>query len=417
LVLSRFTIFLREFAQLDKTKDKFTGVCQWPKSSPLRETPRKASAHVLLIESALPALSDNAVMPRPLRADISLSALRHNYAAAKNKAPRSKAFAVVKANAYGHGVERVAKALSDADGFATLELESAVRLRERGIEQPILLLEGFFDAGELETFAELQLTTSIHAEDQIEILAAAQLERSIDVFVKMNSGMNRLGFAPADYRKAVERLAALSQVKSVTLMTHFSSSDEPGGIDEAMRRFKSATEGLNYPVSLSNSAATLACPEAHGAWVRPGIMLYGATPFADRGAAFIGLKPVMTLTSQIIAIQEMQAGEGIGYGLTFRSEAPLRVGIVACGYADGYPRIANSGTPIAVDGQVTRTVGRVSMDMLAVDLTNVRTARVGSKVELWGSVVPVDDVAKGAGTVGYEMLCAVAPRVPVFEAE
>jgi alanine racemase len=356
-------------------------------------------------------------MPRPIRADISLSALRHNYAAAKNKAPRSKAFAVVKANAYGHGVERVARALPDADGFATLELDSAFRLRELGIEQPILMLEGFFGESDLATFAELQLTTSLHAEDQIEMLASAKLERPLDVFVKMNSGMNRLGFAPSAFRDAVERVAKLAQVKSVTLMTHFSSSDEPGGIDDAMRRFRSATEGLDYPVSLSNSAATLSCPDAHGAWVRPGIMLYGATPFADRSAAFIGLKPVMRMTSRLIAIQDLEPGEGVGYGLTFRCETPLRIGIVACGYADGYPRIAKSGTPIAVEGKTTRTVGRVSMDMLAVDLTHIPSARVGSEVELWGSVVPVDDVAKGAGTVGYEMLCAVAPRVPVFETE
>ena len=354
---------------------------------------------------------------RPLRADISLSALRHNYAVAKNQAPRSKAFAVVKANAYGHGVARVAKALADADGFATLELDSAVRLRELGIEQPILMLEGFFDAGELVTFAEQRLTTALHAVDQIDMLAAANLEQPLDVFVKMNSGMNRLGFAPAEMRGAVERLASLPQVGAITLMTHFSSSEEPGGIADAMARFQAATEGLQYPVSLSNSAATIACPEAHGAWVRPGIMLYGATPFSDRSAAHIGLKPVMRLTAKIIAIQTMMPGDGIGYGLTFRAEKPVRAGIVACGYADGYPRIARTGTPAMVEGRETGTLGRVSMDMLAVDVTEIPNARVGSSVELWGDNVAVDDVAKCAGSVGYELLCAVAPRVPVYEAE
>jgi len=354
---------------------------------------------------------------RPLRADISLSALRHNYAVAKNQAPRSKAFAVVKANAYGHGVARVAKALADADGFATLELDSAVRLRELGIEQPILMLEGFFDAGELVTFAEQRLTTALHAVDQIDMLAAANLEQPLDVFVKMNSGMNRLGFAPAEMRGAVERLASLPQVGAITLMTHFSSSEEPGGIADAMARFQAATEGLQYPVSLSNSAATIACPEAHGAWVRPGIMLYGATPFSDRSAAHIGLKPVMRLTAKIIAIQTMMPGDGIGYGLTFRAEKPVRAGIVACGYADGYPRIARTGTPAMVEGRETGTLGRVSMDMLAVDVTEIPNAHVGSSVELWGDNVAVDDVAKCAGSVGYELLCAVAPRVPVYEAE
>lgn len=356
-------------------------------------------------------------MTRPLRADISLSALRHNYASAKNMAPRSKAFAVVKANAYGHGIERVAKALPDADGFATLELDSAVRLRELGIEQPILMLEGFFEAAELETFAEQQLITALHAADQIDMLAATQLDRPLDVFVKMNSGMNRLGFAPAEMRKTVERLASMQQVGGITLMTHFSSSDEPGGIADAMERFGAATQGLDYPVSLSNSAATIACPEAHGAWVRPGIMLYGATPFADRSAARIGLKPVMRLTSQLIAVQDLQPGDGVGYGLMFRADKPLRAGIVACGYGDGYPRIAKTGTPVMVEGQMTGTVGRISMDMLAVDITDVRNAHVGSRVELWGSNVAVDDVAKGAGSVGYELLCALAPRVPVHEAE
>lgn len=354
---------------------------------------------------------------RPIRADISLSALRHNYAAAKNFASHSKAFAIVKANAYGHGVERVARALADADGFATLELDSAVRLRELGIEQPILMLEGFFSPAELDVFVEQQLATVVHATDQIDIVASAKLERPLDVFVKMNSGMNRLGFAPADLRGAVERLAALEQVGGITLMTHFSSSGEPGGIADAMQRFGRATEGLDYPVSLASSAATIACPEAHGDWVRPGIMLYGATPFADRSAARIGLKPVMRLTSRLIAIQHLQPGDGIGYGLTFRAEKPRRVGIVACGYADGYPRVAKTGTPAMVDGQATTTVGRVSMDMLAVDITEIHGAHVGSSVELWGENVAVDDVAAGAGTVGYELLCAVAPRVPVYESE
>jgi alanine racemase len=354
---------------------------------------------------------------RPIRAEVSLSALRHNYAFAKGCAPESKAFAVVKANAYGHGLDRMVRALPNADGFATLELDSAIRLREQGIEQPILMLEGFFAPDELRIFAEQDLWTSVHAEEQIELLAHAQLDRPLNVFVKMNSGMNRLGFAPDRFRAAVEQLAGLPQVAGITLMTHFSSSDEAGGIEAPLARFREATAGLPYPVSLSNSAATIDYREAHGAWVRPGIMLYGATPYANRTAARIGLKPAMRLTSQLIAIQELQTGDGVGYGLGFRAEAPMRVGIVACGYADGYPRIARTGTPVAVEGTLTRTVGRVSMDMLAVDLANIRNARIGSPVELWGDLVPVDDVAKGAGTVGYELLCAVAPRVPVAEVD
>ncbi len=356
---------------------------------------------------------------RPIRAEISLSALRHNYAFAKGSARESRAFAVVKANGYGHGLDRLAHALPDADGFATLELDSAIRLREQGMEQPILMLEGFFAPDELRIFAEQDLWTVVHAEAQIDMIANAVVDRPLHVFVKMNSGMNRLGFAPAKFRAAVERLAALPSVAAggLTLMTHFASSDEAGGIDEPLRRFREATAGLHYPVSLCNSAATIDHRVAHGAWVRPGIMLYGATPFADRSASRIGLKPAMRFTSQLIAIQDLQPGDGVGYGLSFKAETAMRIGIVACGYADGYPRIAKTGTPIAVEGEITGTVGRISMDMLAVDLANIRTAHIGSPVEMWGERVPVDDVAKGAGTVGYELLCAVAPRVPVMEIE
>jgi len=358
---------------------------------------------------------------RPIRAEISLSALRHNYAFAKSCAPHSKAFAVVKANAYGHGLDRVAKALSDADGFATLELDSAIRLRELGITQPILMLEGFFSADEIPVLLEYDLWTSIHDGWQPGALATAMADglslRNLHCFVKFNTGMNRLGMDEVKGQAAVDLLRMACGIEHITLMTHFSSSDEKGGIVDAMARFKHMTEGADLPVSLSNSAATIDYPEAHGDWVRPGIMLYGATPFADRSARNIGLKPVMRLTSKLIAIQELQPGDGIGYGLSFKAEKPTRVGIVACGYADGYPRIARTGTPVMVEGEMTGTLGRVSMDMLAVDITNIRTARVGSPVELWGDNVPVDEVAKGAGTVGYEMLCALAPRVPVFEVE
>jgi alanine racemase len=350
---------------------------------------------------------------RPIRATISASALRHNYALAKSHAPSARAFAVVKANGYGHGLERVADVLKDADGFATLELDGAVRLRERGFTQPILMLEGFFEPAELRIFAEQGLWTSVHADAQIDQLAATTLARPIHVFAKMNSGMNRLGFKPAAYRAAVERLLKLPQVASVTLMTHFSSSDEPGGMDEPLARFRTATQGLELPVSVCNSAATLTPGALHGAWVRPGIMLYGATPYGDRSAAEVGLKSVMTLSARIIAIQQLEPGDGVGYGLSFRAPARMRIGIVACGYADGYPRIAPTGTPVAVEGQLSQTVGRVSMDMLAVDLTNIPNAQVGSVVELWGAQVPVDAVAQRAGTIGYELLCAVTARVPV----
>jgi alanine racemase len=354
---------------------------------------------------------------RPIRATISLPALRHNYALAKSIAARSKVFAVVKANAYGHGLERAARALKEADGFGILELEGAVALRERGCAQPILLLEGFFDARELEAIVAHRLATVVHSDEQLRILEASRPSQPLDVYFKINTGMNRLGFPIAKARKALERLKATGAAKSITLMTHFATSELFDGVTEAMRRFNAVTEGIDLPRSLANSAAIFAHPETHADVARLGIALYGATPFPDRSAEAMGVRPAMTLGSELIAIQELAPGEGVGYGLTFRAEKPIRIGVVACGYADGYPRHAPSGTPVMVDGVVARTAGRVSMDMITVDLTPVPRARVGSKVVLWGEGVPIDDVANAAGTVGYELMCALAPRVPVHEIE
>ena len=352
---------------------------------------------------------------RPLYAEISLSALRHNYQVAKQCAPGAKAFAVVKANAYGHGIDIAAKAFAAADGFATVELESALRLRQLGITQPILMLQGFFSSDELEVFAHHKLWTVVHNTEQIEVLARAQLAHPLGVFVKMNSGMNRLGFAPEAFRAAVERIAALAQVAHITLMTHFSSADEKDAIAVPLKYFREHCAELAYPTTLCNSAALIDHQETHGDWVRPGIMLYGATPFAARSAQALGLQPAMRLKSEIIAVQDLKTGDTVGYGAAFRADRPRRVGIVACGYADGYPRIAKSGTPIAVEGVRTRTLGRVSMDMLCAEITNIPDAKVGSPVELWGDLIPIDEVAQGAGTVGYELMCAVTPRVPLVE--
>ncbi len=354
-------------------------------------------------------------MARPIRADIRLSAFVHNYAAAKRAAPRSRALAVVKANGYGHGIERVARALPHADGFATLELDGAVRLRDAGFAGEILLLEGFFEAAELAEIAGRALATVVSGEDQLRQLEACKPTAAIDCYLKINTGMNRLGLAPSAVRPALERLEAAGSARSVTLMTHFATADGPEGIGEAMRRFEDATRGLALPRSLANSAALFAHPQAHADTVREGIALYGATPFADRSAGSLGLLPAMTLRSRLIAIQDLAAGETVGYGATYRAAGPMRLGIVACGYADGYPRHAPSGTPVLVDGVRVPTAGRVSMDMITVDLSAVPGARVGSEVVLWGEGLPVDDVAASAGTVGYELLCALAPRVPVRE--
>jgi alanine racemase len=363
------------------------------------------------------ALPDSSSMSRPLRATISLAALRHNYWLAKRIAARSKVYAVLKANAYGHGVERAARALDRADGFATLEIDGALALRERHPAAPIVLLEGFFDAAELEAIASANLASVVHAEEQLLILEKARPGRPLDLWLKVNTGMNRLGFAPSRVREVLERMRARGMARSITLMTHFSDSDEPGGIDDAMRRFDEATRGIELPRSLANSAGIFAHPRSHADIVRLGICLYGATPFADRPAKSLGLKPAMTLSSKLIAVQELSPGEVVGYGSQFKAEQAMRIGVVACGYADGYPRHAPTGTPILVAGARTRVVGRVSMDMIMVDLMPVPSANVGAPVILWGEGIPVDEVAMAAGTVGYELLCAVAPRVPFSEVD
>jgi alanine racemase len=331
-------------------------------------------------------------------------------------APHSKVYAVVKANAYGHGIERVGRALPHADGFATLEIDSAMALREKQPGAPILLLEGFFSVSELAEIASANLATVVHNDEQLRMLETAKPERLFDVWLKVNTGMNRLGFTLERVRPALERLRASGTTKSLTLMTHFATADGPEGVEEAMQRFTAATRDLGLPRSLANTAAIFAHPHSHADAVRLGIGLYGATPFADRSAQALGLKPGMTLTSSLIAIQDLKVREAVGYGASFRSESPLRIGVVACGYADGYPRHAPTGTPVLVAGVRTRTVGRVSMDMITVDLTPVPGAGVGSPVTLWGEGLPIDDVAVAAGTVGYELLCAVAPRVPMTDA-
>jgi alanine racemase len=352
---------------------------------------------------------------RPTQASISLAALRHNYWVAKRRAPRSRVLAVVKANAYGHGVDRAGRALTNADGFATLEIDGAVRLRERGSAGTILLLEGFFDPSELADIAAYDLTIVVHHEDQLRALEARRPAKPLDIYFKINTGMNRLGFPVASARANLERLQKSGVAKSITLMTHFATADGSEGIAEAMRRFDEATKGIALPRSLANSAAIFSHPAAHADVVRLGIALYGATPFADRTAESLGVKPAMTLSSRLIAIQDLMPGDCVGYGAEFRSMAPMRVGVVACGYADGYPRHAKSGTPVLVGGVRTNLVGRVSMDMITVDLSPVPDAHVGTPVVMWGEGMPIDEVAMFAGTVGYELMCAVAPRVAVVE--
>ncbi len=359
-------------------------------------------------------------MPRPILCTIHPGALRHNLERVRRAVRESRVWAVVKANAYGHGIERVYDALRGADGFALLDLAEAERVRALGWRGPILLLEGVFEPRDLELCSRLGLWHAVHCDEQIDWLAAHKTQQPHRVFLKMNSGMNRLGFAPARMRAAWTRLAALPQVEEVSLMMHFSDADGPRGIDAAMAAFDEATRELPGERSLANSAAVLRHAEATRAdWVRPGIVLYGGSPdHPEHDAAHWQLQPTMTLATRLIGVQALDAGDTVGYGSRFTAEAPMRIGVAAAGYADGYPRHAPTGTPVLVNGVRTRVVGRVSMDMLAVDLDPVPGAALGSEVVLWGrsagtgAMLPIDEVAQPCGTIGYELMCAVAPRVP-----
>jgi alanine racemase len=368
-------------------------------------------------------------MPRPILATVHPEALRHNLQRARQLAPDARVWAVVKANAYGHGIERCFDALRSADGFALLDLMEAERVRALGWRGPILLLEGVFEPRDLELCSRLNLWHTVHCTEQIDWLAAHKTQAPHRVFLKLNSGMNRLGFTPDAFRSAWARLNVLHQVEEISFMTHFSDADGPRGIAHQLAIFETVTADLPGERTLSNSAAILRHASARvGAlalaadWVREGIALYGSAPdFPQHSAAEWDLQPAMTLSSRIIGTQSLQAGDTVGYGSAFTAEGPLRIGVVACGYADGYPRHATLGTPVLVGGVRTRLIGRVSMDMLTVDLTPLDAAGVacgvGTEVVLWGraasgELLPVDEVATSAGTIGYELMCAVAARVP-----
>jgi alanine racemase len=361
-------------------------------------------------------------MPRPILATIHTAAFTHNLARVRAAAPDARVWAIVKANAYGHGIERAFEGLRSADGFALLDLAEAQRLRALDWRGPILLLEGCFEARDLELCSRLGLWHVVHCNEQIDMLAAHKTQVPHRVFLKMNSGMNRLGFRPERYRAAWTRLNALPQVEEISLMTHFSDADTPKGISAQLQAFEAVTHDLPGERSLSNSAGVLRHADALAArsdWVRPGIAVYGsAADFPDHSADDWDLQPAMTLASKIIGTQSLVAGDTVGYGSSFVADAPMRIGIVACGYADGYPRHCTTGTPVLVNGVRCRMVGRVSMDMITVDLTPVPGAGIRSDVTLWGqsspgTVLPIDEVARAGGTVGYELMCALAPRVPV----
>jgi alanine racemase len=356
-------------------------------------------------------------MMRPLRARLSAGALAHNLAVVRGHAGRARVMAIVKADAYGHGIAFAADALADADAFGVACLDEGLALREIGVAKPVLLLEGLFDARELPIAARNNLSIVVHQDAQIDFLARdlpSGAQRDVGVWIKIDTGMHRLGFAPERLDAVVGRLRGMPRVRIEGAMSHFARADENDSAPthEQIALFARSTEGRSMARSLANSAGIVAFADSHFDWVRPGIMLYGSSPFAQRSADSLGLKPVMTLESELIAVHERRKGDAIGYGGDYVCPENMRVGVVAGGYGDGYPRHAPAGTPVLVEGMRVPRVGRVSMDMITVDLRPVPEARVGSPVVLWGEGLPVDEIAARAGTIAYQLFCNVNARVP-----
>ena len=352
---------------------------------------------------------------RPAHAVIDLDALRHNYRLARQLGG-GKALAIVKADAYGHGAVRCAQALAaEADGFGVACIEEALELRQAGISAPIVLLEGCFEADELALVAAHDLWPVVSSPEQVQALCDLHTDAALTVWLKLDSGMHRLGLDPAQFRAAHARLSALPHVAQIVMMSHFARADELDSprTAEQLAVFAAATAGLAGQTSLCNSPALLGWPEVRSDWARPGLMLYGADPFAQATATSAGLRPVMTLRSKIIAVRELAAGEPLGYGARFVAQAPTRVGVVAMGYADGYPQFAPNGTPVLIDGVPGQLIGRVSMDMLTVDLTDHPQAARGSIVQLWGNAPTIFELAPRCNTSAYRLPCSLkrTPRV------
>jgi alanine racemase len=352
-------------------------------------------------------------MSRPLVAITHIDAMRANLQLARQAVHGARTWAVVKADAYGHGLACAVRAFDAADGLSLIEFDRAVWLRELGWQKPIMMMQGMYSATDIDLLVRHDLQPVIHHAEQCRMLETTLVSRPLDVHLKINTGMNRLGFMPSQVRQVFQQLKSLPSLRSVSLMTHFANADNQStapDVGTQIAAFRDATAGLDADISLSNSAATLLQPHIQSDWIRPGVMLYGGAPGAQ-SAASLGLQPAMTLQSRVIATQSLRAGDSVGYGSLFVADKPMRIGIVACGYADGYPRLAATGTPVLLNGLRTRLLGRVSMDMLTIDLSPVPDADVGSDVTLWGEGLPIDEVASHAGTIGYELMCAVAPRV------
>lgn len=348
-------------------------------------------------------------------AQIDVNALRHNLAVVRTVVPATtKVVAVVKANAYGHGLIQVAKALHGADAYAVARLEEALSLRAHGIVKPIILLEGFFCADDLPVLAANNLQTAVHSIEQLEALEQTELPNPVHIWVKLDTGMHRLGVRPEDASAFCARLARCKNVvQPFNFITHFSCADEI--TNPATTRQISLFNELRaaYPGagSLASSAGILAWHDAHAEWVRPGIMLYGASPFTDKTSQDHGLEPVMTLKTTVIAVRVLKQGESVGYGATWTSPRDTKIGVVAVGYGDGYPRMAPSGVPVLINGRIVPLVGRVSMDMMTIDLGPDATDKVGDDVVLWGKGLPVEQVAEAIGTIPYELMTKLTPRV------
>ena len=355
-------------------------------------------------------------MTRLIRARIESAALRANLQAIRARAPGSRVMAVVKANAYGHGLVPTALALADADAFAVARLEEAVALRDAGSKRRIVLLEGVLDAAQLAQASQLELDLVVHQPLQIALLEAFRGPQPFPLWLKVDTGMNRLGFRPQEFRAAWERLRNLRPAPlQLRVLTHLACADEADGsyTAEQLARLQPLIAGLDVELSIANSAAILAQPSTHAAWVRPGLALYGISPFAERRGVQLGLRAAMTLESTVIAVREVAPGERVGYGGMWRAQRPSRLAVVAAGYGDGLPRSIPNGAPVLIGGHRAPLAGRVSMDMIAVDITELPPVSVGDRVELWGTRLAVEEIAAAAGTVAYELLCGVSQRVPI----
>lgn len=356
-------------------------------------------------------------MTRPARVVIDLNALQHNLTRARELAPRCRVMAAVKADAYGHGLVRVATALAGADAFGVACMEEAEELRTAGIQHMVVLLEGPYHPEELTQAHALGLEMVIHHACQLEILEQSRISSPVNVWLKIDSGMHRLGFPPGEVHDAMRRLRNCKAVGEIRFMTHFAAAgdrDNPMTRDQ-LQVFNTACAGYQGVRSMANSAAVIAHPDTHGDWIRPGLMLYGVSPMDDGTAVDHDLKPVMSLVSELISVKSLKQGDTVGYGAEWHCPEDMTMGIVATGYGDGFPRHAKSGTPIVVNGKETMLIGNTSMDMLAVDLRRIPNAMVGDTVELWGPHLPVERIAKHAGTIPYEILCAVHKRLRFIE--